>query len=162
MLLPTPAPGSRPPALPSRRTAVIIWGALLAGVIGFSVVAAVAGPNVRRGATGEGLGQVLGAVAACMALTCLVVSIALPPRLRRFPAGTPPDGVALTRTIVASALNEGAALFAVVAWMVTGSPWPLAALAVSLAGLLLAFPSQGRWARLGGSVPGARQNRLVR
>jgi len=66
----------------------------------------------------------------------------LPKRMKAQPGATP-DGVGLARTIIASVSNEGAALFAVVTWMVGGRMLSLVALAVSLIGLLLGLPVGG-------------------
>jgi hypothetical protein len=97
-----------------------------------------------------------------MAVLDLLLSRLLASRAKPMPGATS-EAVALTRTIVASAINEGSALFAVVAWMVGGDPLALVALAISLAGLVLAFPSLGRWRKLGGSSERTeRPNRLVR
>jgi hypothetical protein len=146
--------------MPSRRTASIIWWVLFAGAILFAAVATVVGPGFWQ-AKSE-VAPILSWVALAMAALDLLLSRLLPSRVKAVP-GAAPEAVALTRTIVASAMNEGSALFAGVAWMVGGDPLALVALAISLAGLLLAFPSLERWRRLGGSPERAeRANRLVR
>jgi hypothetical protein len=144
----------------ARRTALIIWCALFAGVVAFAVVATVAGPNFWQ--QGGEIADVLAGVAVAMALVCLPVSRLLPSRVKAMP-GAQPEALALARTIIATALNEGAGLFAGVAWMLGGRMLALVALAISMAGLLLAFPSAARWQRLGGSAAQVeRPNRLVR
>ena len=65
-----------------------------------------------------------------------------------------PDQLALTRTVIAGALCEGPALFALVGLMVARDaslflPWGL-----SLAALLAHFPGAGRWERLGAGATG--------
>ena len=144
----------------ARRTALIIWGALFAGVVIFAAVATVVGPNFWP--QGGQIADLLAWVALGMALVMLPVSRVVPSRIKATP-GAPPEALAVARTIVASALNEGAGLFAGIAWMLGGRTLALVALAIALSGLLLAFPSTARWQRLGGTtVQGERPNRLVR
>ncbi len=144
----------------ARRTALIIWGALSAGVVIFALVATAVGP--RFWPQGQEIGDVLASLALGMALVMLPVSRVVPSQIKPTPGATP-NALAISRTIVSSALNEGAGLFAGIAWMLGGRMLALVALAISLAGLLLAFPSAARWQRLGGSaVQIERPNRLVR
>jgi hypothetical protein len=144
----------------ARRTALIIWCALFAGVVVFAVVATAVGPGFWP--QGGEVADLLAWVALGMALVVLPVSRLLPSRMKAMP-GASADALAVARTIVASALNEGAGLFAGIAWMLGGRMLALVALAIALSGLLLAFPSAARWQRLGGStVQAERPNRLVR
>jgi hypothetical protein len=55
---------------------------------------------------------------------------------------------------VASALCEGTGLFAIVVFMVTGSPVALVLLLLPLGGLVACYPSDDRWEALGGSPRG--------
>ena len=98
-----------------------------------------------------------------MSLPSFAASIIIP-RMGKPPSGASPDAIAVTRSVIAAALNEGAGFFAIVAWMVAGGPWALLALTVSLGGLLRAFPSRGRWKALDGEGLSAERdpNRLVR
>jgi len=153
-------PGGQQNPVVTRRTALIIWSALFAGVVIFAAVATAVGPTFWR-QNGE-IADVLAWFALGVAPVWLVVSRLLPSRVKAAPGATP-DSLALARTIVASALNEGGALFASVAWMLGGRVLALVALAISLGGLLIAFPSAARWQRLGGDPESAeRSNGLVR
>jgi hypothetical protein len=146
--------------MPTRRTALIIWWVLFAGVVLFAAVATAVGPSFWQ-RNGE-VARILSWVALAMATLWLLLSQLLASRVKAGPGATS-EAVAVTRTIIASAMNEGSALFAVVAWMLGGEPLALIALAISLAGLLLAFPSMARWQKLGGSSERTeRPNRLVR
>ena len=155
---PTGASGRQAPA-PSRRSALIVWAALLVGVLLFAAVATVVGPEVRQGVP-EDL-AILVWIALALAIVNFLLSRILPGRMKTAAVQTP-DGIAMARMIVAAALNEGAALFCIVAWMLVGQPLVLVPFAVSILGLLLAFPSESRWRELS-RVPGeARRTSLVR
>jgi hypothetical protein len=56
------------------------------------------------------------------------------------------------KSLMACALCDGGAVFAVVVWMVTGSTIALALLLLPLAGLLACWPGDARWGSLGGTV----------
>ncbi len=74
-----------------------------------------------------------------------------------------PEALALTRLVVASALCEGAALFALVAFLVTQDAVMLAPFGASLVALLAHFPGDRHWARLVGSpAAGPRRNPMIR
>lgn len=128
----------------TRRTVLIIWCVLMGGALGLTVVAAVAGPGIwsRVGDRGNPAAWVV----FLMAPACLLASRILP-NLISPPAGMV-ESVAVGRSTIAAALNGGMALLAPLAWMVSGNPIALAALAISVVGLLLAIPSQRRWQRL--------------
>src|SRR3954451_20343950 len=144
--LPTRPGTGRSAPVPTRRVALIIWSALLIGVILFAAVATYVGPKGFWGRNDQ-LAAILPPITIGLAVVSLVISRLVPPRMKGGPAGTP-DALGVARTIVASGLNEGGALWAVVGWMLTGSTMALVALAISIAGLLLVFPSRNRWARL--------------
>ncbi len=128
----------------TRCTALTIWYVLMGGALGLTVVAAVAGPGIwsRVGDRGNPAAWVI----FVMAPACLLASRVLPRRLAP-PAGTV-ESIAVVRSIVAAALSGSVALLAPLAWMVSGNPIALAALAISVVGLLLAMPSQRRWRNL--------------
>ncbi len=128
----------------TRRTVLIIWCVLIGGALGLTVVAAVAGPGIwsRVGDRGNPAAWVI----FVMALACLLASRLLPRRVTP-PAGTG-ESIAVARSTIAAALNGGVALLAPLAWMVSGNPIALAALAISIVGLLLAMPSEPRWQKL--------------
>jgi hypothetical protein len=94
-------------------------------------------------------------------------AVRMKPKLPPGAAPQAPEALALTRLVVACALCEGAALFAVVAFLVTQDRLLLAPFALALAALLAHFPGDRHWARLAGapaasSAPGARPNRMIR
>jgi hypothetical protein len=83
------------------------------------------------------------------------------------PGATPhtPEQLAVTRLIAASAVCEGAALFAIVAFLVTREAATLVPWAVSFGSLLAHFPGERHWARLVAAPPAAaapRPNRMIR
>jgi hypothetical protein len=160
-------PGKIPPAgaaavVPSRRVAVIIWSALVGGLLLFAAVATYVGPQFWRQA--NPVAPLLAAFAVGLACLELVLSLVLPKRLTARVVQAAPGTRALQQTIIASALNEGAGLFGVVTWLLGGLPLSLVAITIALVGLLLAFPSARRWEAMGGAPPAsaARPNRLVR
>jgi len=133
-------------AAPSRQVAVVIWGAILASPVAFAVVALVA-------RTPPEMPQLRGLflwMAAAVAGLGILVSRALPQRIR---AGASAPGTALTRLVVGWGILEGAALFPLVAYLVTGDPWLFLFVAVVLAALVAAFPGEARWTGAGGSPP---------
>jgi hypothetical protein len=73
----------------------------------------------------------------------IVLSRALPPRLGPFRAG--PEATAFARLLVAWAFCEAAALFPLVAWIVTGDPRLIGVFGVDLLALVILFPSDARW-----------------
>lgn len=143
-------PGTNDPKI-VRKNALIIWGVLFAALVMVAVAGAIVGPSIHRGVS-EHFRNLFGVMAIIMSIVCRALSIILPrTRMGRPPSlGWSPDVIAMTRTILALALNEGAGLFAVVAWTIAGSPWALLALLVSAFGFRDAFPSQSRWKALGG------------
>jgi hypothetical protein len=141
----------RPPAhLGIRTTAYVVWGSLLLGVVAFAAAAAVAGPGMRRG--GVQAPEVIAGAALALAAAGALASRLLPPRLRR-PADRDPDAFAMSRNIVAAGLCEGPALFGLVAWMLTDSPWAVVATAIAIAGLVACFPGDARWRWLAADAP---------
>lgn len=151
--------GGRPVQAPTRRIALIIWSALFASVAAFAVLATVLRPGFRQ-QNGEAP-ELLVWVALGMALVTFLMSRILPGRIKTAAVATA-DGIAVSRTIIAASLNEGSALFAVIVWMLGGRPLSLVPLAVSVAGLLLAFPSEARWRKLCAGAGETQQTRLVR
>lgn len=129
----------------ARRTAVIIWCVMLMGALVLMATAMTLGPSIW--ARGRRLGEDVAWVALGMALVCMPLSRVLSKRVKAMP-GVTADAVALGRSIVASAMDGGSALWAVFAWMMSGSMIAVAALALSLASLMFAFPSERHWQEL--------------
>ncbi len=138
-----------PPSL--RRTAVVIWGALLGGVAIFTGVA-LAVPAGRP--VGGELAALLLLVALGMAVLSVGLSFWLPRRIRPAGAVATPDQLALTRTVIASALCEGPALFSLVGLMLARDASMLLPYLLSLGALLAHFPGAARWERLGAGAAG--------
>ncbi len=145
-------------ATPTRRTGVIVWCAIAGGLTTFAVVATVVGPRTQNQES-----AFIARIAVAMAVLLVASSRVVPRRVQA--RDLTPGSVAMTRTIIAAALCEGAGLFGCIAWILTGSTWAPVAVAIALAGLLLALPTEARWRELGGQAGGAapsRPNRLVR
>ncbi len=155
---PAGAGGRQIPA-PTRQTALIIWSALLASVVVFAVVATAVGPAFEQHRPEAP--EILVWVALAMALVTFLMSRMVPGRVKAAPVATP-DGLAVSRTIIAASLNEGSALFAIIVWMLGGQPLVLVPLAISVVGLLLAFPSETRWQRLSAGSGQTQRAKLVR
>lgn len=146
-MMPRRATGSGPQPIPTRRVALVIWASLLAGVLAFAVIATFVGPGVRQGPLALPAPEVLVAITLGLSVLMLVLSRVVPPRLQGA-TGARPEALAITRTIVAMAPNEAAALVAIVVWMLTGAALVLVPFALSLAAMAGAFPSEVRWAAL--------------
>lgn len=128
-----------------RRAAVTIWGALLGGVAIFSGVALLV--PLGRPADPE-FAALLLLVALAMAVVSVGLSFWIPRRMLPGGAVAAPDQLALSRTVVAGALCEGPALFAVVGFMVSREAGMILPWALSLGALLVHFPGAARWERL--------------
>lgn len=136
----------------------IIAGALASSVVVFAVVALV----MRQGEPAES--AVISYVAIPFTIACLVGSPIVASRVARMarqslvqgtlkplpdvPAGSGDvgllAGVYQTRLIVAASMIEGAAFLNLVAYLLEGHVWTLAAAAVLLFILLMQFPTTGR------------------
>ncbi len=157
-----------PPPSP-RRIAVVIWACLVGGVVIFSGVALLVPAG---GSMGPELASVLLLATLAVAALSVALSFWIPRRIRPGGAVVAPDQLALSRSVVAEALCEGPALFAMVGFMVTRDASLLLPYAVSLAALLAHFPGAARWERLRavgqGGAPGGpggagdRPARMVR
>jgi hypothetical protein len=150
-------PGAAATRVATRRTVLIIWCVIVAGALSLTVVAAIFSPGIWPRVSDAG--EVVAWVAFGMALAWLLVSRVLPSRIK--PPGVPVENIAVARSLVATALNGGIALFAPLAWMVSGKMIAIVALAISLFGLLLALPSERRWQKLCRAVVAARGQDLV-
>jgi hypothetical protein len=153
--VPRPSSPSSPPTPPaaSRRALLFVWSALAAATAVAPAAAFLGARLVPPAPEGRDLGTVLLLVAASMVAVELVVAYVLTARIRR--TAPPGDGSAATQTIVASALAAGAAIACSVFHFVTGEPLLLPLAAPPAAVLLHWFPSEARWARLGGAAPAA-------
>jgi len=149
-----------------RRTSMIIWGALVAGVSMFYAVVVFVIPPLE-GSVGPELADTLLLVAAALSVVTVatswlwVVRMRLPAR----PGAAPLSGPALARTrlIVACAICEGPALFAMIVFLLSRDVRVLVPFALSYVALLAHFPGESHWARLSGTAPeGSGPNRMIR
>ncbi len=124
-----------------RRVALILWCVLVSGALVLTGVAAIVGPRLWPRVSDAG--NVAPWVVFAMAPVCALAARVLPSRFPP-PPGTPPLG----QSVMASTLSGSIALFAPLAWMISGKTMALVALAISLVGLVLAFPSERRWQEL--------------
>ena len=127
---------------PTRKVAVVVWGGLLVAPVLFAgVTIARAPPHGMR--TPELGGLFLWMSAAVVGLG-IVLSRLLPPRIGRRDQELREE-VALTRLVVAWAILEGAAMFPLVAELVTGDRILYLLSAAAVAALVSLFPSEARW-----------------
>jgi hypothetical protein len=129
---------------PTRKVAVVAWGALLATPVLFAGVTIAAAPP--QGMRSPELAGVFLWMSAAVVGLGVALSRLLPPRIREQDQG-PRDAVAFTRLVVAWGILEGAALFPLVAKLVTGDPLLYALSAAAVAAQLSLFPSEARWKR---------------
>jgi hypothetical protein len=135
-----------------RRIAVVIWAGLVGGVVVFSGVALLV---PMGGSMGPELASALLAVTLAVAAISVALSFWIPRRMRPGGAVVTPDQLAMSRSVVAGALCEGPALFAVLGVMLTRDASLLLPYALSLVALLAHFPGAARWERLrSGGGPG--------
>jgi hypothetical protein len=127
---------------PTRRIATLVWGAIVSTPVLFAGVTLAAAPP--GGTSSPELAGMFRFMAAAVAGLGLVLSRVLPPRIRARSQGAR-DTVTFTRLLVAWAILEGAAMFPLVAQMVTGDALLLAIGAVPLAALVALFPTEARW-----------------
>jgi hypothetical protein len=134
----------------TRRTAKLVWLALVATPFLFAAVAFVVG----RRAAAPSLVEPAFWLAVAASAANVVLSRALPPRLGPRVAANG-DAVAFTRLLVSFALCDAAAIAPLVAFMVTRDPRLLGLLALDVLALLLLYPSDPRWDSLRPAVAGA-------
>lgn len=152
---------TRPPTLQS---AQLIVGALLMGVVAFTIVAVVMVNNGRP--LKPAMATPLGIALATCALFCIFGAIAFGrfvTNANRAPWQAHPDPVPelmlqpfVIVTILRAALLEGPALFGVLVFLVTGRWEMLIAAAAGVIGLLAIFPSRARFESFVSAVSGRR------
>jgi hypothetical protein len=135
-----------------RRVALLIWLALLAGLLVILVVGTFAGPAAQGHPFDPERATTLVFLATALTVAMVVASRVLPRVLR--PTASEPAQLALARHVMACALCEAGALFCVVVWTVSGDAVVLAPFVLALGGLVACFPSEGRWEALGGGRRG--------
>jgi hypothetical protein len=137
-----PPPRPEPPSV--RYIAYVIWGSLLLGVLLMAGIAAFIGPGLRAAQDVP--------LPDALPVSSAILNMILLPGSRFFPRAMPPATPTLTRNIVATAICEGGALYAAVAWMLTGNRHALAGLIMGLGGIAICFPNDTRWRALGGLI----------
>lgn len=138
-----------------RHVALLIWGAMLIGVLGTAVVA-VAVSGVTRMPEAEA--ALAGMILTAAGLVATAASWLAPRLARRSPEGS--EGLALVRLVLALAMAEAACLLAAVGYMITGLGFTGVPFATGLLAFAARFPTRGTWARLGAPADGPR--RMVR
>jgi len=133
----------------TRRIATLLWAALLVVPIAFLGVAT----TLERHAPSTEHGALLLWIAVIASAFNVALSRVLPPRLEAVRRGGR-EAVTLTRFLVGWALCEAAALFPVVAYVVTHDPRLVLVLALDMAALVFLYPSDRRWKRLAPAGPG--------
>jgi len=145
--------------VPTRRTAVVVWLGILVTPLFFAAVTVVVAPPPEMRSP-ELAGMFFWMAAAVVGLGILLSRI-LPARIGKTGQGAR-DPVAFTRLTIAWAILEGAALFPLVAQLVTGDPFQFLLTGVALAALVGLFPSEARWASHSVQPIEGPRNRLVR
>jgi hypothetical protein len=137
-----PAPRPEPPSV--RFLAFMIWGAMLAGVLVLAAVAALLGPGIRENQWEP--------FPAGFPLSAALTNMVLLPGSRLIPRALKAELPTLTKNVIATAIAEVGALYAAVAWMLTGSTHAVAGLIMGLSGIAICYPNDSRWRALGGTV----------
>jgi hypothetical protein len=135
----------------TRRAATLVWGAML--VVPFFFLA-LADTARWGGARAGGASGLFWATVAVSALD-ITLSRVLPPRLGPFRAGR--EATAFARLLVAWLLCESAALFPLVAWIMSGDPRLIGVFGVDLLALVLLYPSDHRWESLAPPEPAIQE-----
>jgi len=126
----------------TRRAATLAWGAML--VVPFLFLAVAATARWRVGPP-DAVALLFWATVA-LSLVNVTFSRVLPPRLGPFRAGR--EATAFGRLLVAWALCESAAMFPLVAWIISGDTRLIGVFGADLLALVLLYPSDHRWASL--------------
>jgi hypothetical protein len=141
----------------NRRTATLVWAAML--VVPFAFMGVALGA-ARHRAPPELEDPLLWSALAVSALNVVLARV-LPPRLGPARAHDR-EAVAFTRVVVALALSEAAALAPLVAYILSRDPRLLAVLAADVLAHAALFPSVRRWEALLPAPDGAAPRREVR
>jgi hypothetical protein len=133
-----------PPSV--RYIAYVIWGSLLAGVLIMAGVAAFLGPGIRA--------EQYVPYPAAFPVSAALVNVVLLAAVRFMHKAMGEETPVLTKNVIATAVCEAGALYAAVAWMLTGSSHAGAGMIMGLSGIAVCFPNDSRWRFLGGVVEG--------
>jgi len=130
----------------TRRIAVALWGGILLTTLLFAWV--TWGKPARSELRSPELAGAFLWMAAAVGGAGIVTSRVLPRRIGPRGEVASRGGTALARLLVAWAILEGAALFPLVAFRITGEVLLFLVAAAVLAAHVSLFPSQGLWATL--------------
>lgn len=139
-------PPLRPDPPSVRYVAYVIWGSLLMGVLLTAGAAAYFGPGIRA--------EQWTPFPDAFPVSAALVNVVLLAGSRFIPRALKPESPTLTKNIVATAVCEAGALYAAVAWMLTGNRHAVAGLVMGLGGIAISYPNDSRWRALGGLVEG--------
>lgn len=144
----------------TRQVALAVWSALLVLPLAFlAVVIAVGGAD----RVSPSVAPAFFWIAVAVSVLDLALAWLLAPRIRGA-GSSAPRAVAFTRLLFAWALGEAAAIFPLVAYLLTDDARLIGVCAVDLLALVLLYPSDDRWASMtpaGAEVPPAAR-RMVR
>jgi hypothetical protein len=141
----------------NRRTATLVWAAML--VVPFAFMGVALGAAHDRAPAG--LEDPLLWSALAVSAVNVVLARVLPPRLGPARAHDR-EAVAFTRVVVALALSEAAALAPLVAYILSRDPRLLVVLAAAVLAHAALFPSVRRWSALLPGPDGVAPRREVR
>jgi len=127
---------------PSRQVSVVAWAGLVATPVLFGAVTAVVVPP--RDMRSPELAQAFLWISAAVVGLGLAVARLLPPLIRARHQGSR-EAVAFVRLAVAWAIREGAAMFPLVAELVTGNRLLYLVSAVPLLAMISLYPTEERW-----------------
>jgi len=146
----------------TRQVATFVWAGMLATPLLFAglTVGRPPRPEIRA----PELGGLFLWVAAAVAVLGVLTSRALPRFIGPRGEATSRNAVALARLLVAWAILEGAALFPLVAYLITGDRLLFLVAAVAVAAHASLFPTEARWASLAAQPLPSRggKGRMVR
>jgi len=141
----SPMARTGPVAPHPRRVAVMVWAAMVGFLLAF--LAMELALDLPTGSVAAQRRLFFGLAIVTSAL-CIVLSRLLPPRIPAQQAGGKPAALALVRMVIGWSLCVGAALFAMVAHLLTQDPRLLGVFGVDLLALLTLFPGEDAWTHL--------------
>jgi len=149
-------------SLATRRVAAFVWAGMLATPLFFAILAV--GRPPRPEIQMPEFGRVFVWIALAVAALAIVTSRALPRFVGPRGEAAPRGALAFARLLIAWAVLEGAALFPLVCYLITGDGLLFLATAAALFAHVSLFPTEGRWANLAAQpLPsGGGKGRMVR